>query len=609
MRVYRYICEPASKADNDSLHRQLWLAGRYRRVLAEIESAERAAVAELYREEPAIRQGEIDLVTALREKQTARAEEVATMLRAARKARAQAQEHKDRLAAIRERRGPLVRAARASFSKEGLYWGTYLIVEDAHDRACRDSQPWEPVTVSGPWNSLAVQIQSTRALKGGELMGSDLRVRFSATPYPLGPRGGEGGIFASAGTSGQERDLSGRVRPAKWRELKIRTGSTGAGNRNPVWTTLHAMTEVARPVPPEARVLWVKVVRVDTVWRAVKTGSGVKMVARERWEVQITADDVQQRSSPTGEGTVGIDIGWRRVEGGIRVAMARTVRGFSELVLPDSILHRRGWADGIRSVRDKHIESLRASVLVERRKENAPAWLVEATETAHAWRKIGRFVQLLNLMIQNSYRRDAADVDGTFVAEMTAILTDRDRHLREYEAGLRRRQRLKISGRVDAWIASVLDGHNVLGIESTIRIDKMRKKSLLQDEGARQASVAHVEVAPGRLRVRAIQMASSRGIRAVEVNPLNTSRICSACGTEREGSAELLVTCPSCREVEDQDMSAAREIARRASAEVLESEERSLEPKNSEGSERKRPARRNRKSLKQAPLETSAATK
>jgi len=606
MRVYRYNCEPASAADDASLHRQLWLAGSYRRTLAEIESIERSVIAALYRECPIIRQGEMDLVEALREKQETRAAELALVLRVARRERSQLQEHKDKLAAIRERRGPLVRAARASFSKEGLYWGTYLIVEDAHDRACRDSKYWEPMTVSGAWNSIAVQIQASKKkeFKGSDLTGTDPRIRISPTPYPLGPRVG---IFASVGVPQQEKDRSDRVRPSRWRSLKIRTGSTGGGNRTPVWTTLHMMSEGRmRPVPPEARVLWVKVVRTETTWQAVRTPEGPKMVPRERWEVQITADDIQQRSAPTGEGTVGIDIGWRRVEGGIRVAMARTVRGFSELVIPDAVLQRRSAADGIRSVRDRHIEDLRAAVLTERRKDEAPAWLVEATETTHAWRKIGRFVNLIKLMISHGYRADAASAEGTFVEGLTTILVDRDRHLRDYEAGLRRRQRLIVSGRVDSWISSVLDGHHVLGIESTIRIDKMRKKTPFQDEGARQAAVAHVEVAAGRLRLRAIQMAASRGINVVEVPPLNTSRICSECGAEREGSAELMVTCPQCGTVEDQDVSAAREISRRASAEVQAGEGILRDHGDSGAPEKKRPARRNRKAPKKVPIDITS---
>lgn len=597
IRVYRFPCEPASAADAAELHRQLRLAGDYRRALAWAENGERDAVAALYLESPKVRavQEKIDAT----EDEAARAE-LWPALRAAQAAHRKTDAYREGVRQIRERRGPMTRALRGAISARGLYWGTYLLVEDAHDRAARDLPPWERLRVRGSWDSIGVQVQSTKLLTGDRLVGGeDTRVRLSADLYALGDRVDHYATIAPAGHRGK----AGHVRPASHRTLSIRTGSDG---RAPVWTRCHVRTEAGRshgvngtgprPVPADAKISWAKVVRVETTHRAVVTPTGPRMIARERWELQIVADHDEARSAPTGQGTVGVDLGWRRVDGGIRVAYATRPGGFSQCVIPDRVLDMRSRADAIRGHRDDHMNVARAAIL--RVRETAPDWFRAATEATHAWRKIGRFVSLARQLA-------AQPGDLLWLAVGLCAWLDKDRHLREFEAGLRRRQRLTVDGITRQWIADVLRGCDVLAIGNPPPAAKAKSRATAPSEQVRRAAVAHSEVATAAARIKLVQMAKSRGLRVVEVDSEGFSRICPDCGADRGPSIEVVATCPVCGASEDQDRTASRSIAL-ASARVLAGDV--LAPAIAKASAKPKAPRRTRKAAKAAPLAVDSST-
>ncbi len=583
-RVYRFLAKPATKKDNDVLHEQMKLGGDYQRVLAAIESEKRAAIEALYLAEPEIAVVEAKLQEALADTTDGRTEAInglSAALRRLRSAYAKTDAFKEKVGAVNLEYGPRPRAARAEFSAKGLFWGTYLVVEEAIDRARQDTPPWEPIKVRRPWESIAVQLQTGTPMVTGASLRSgaaDTRVRLSPQSYALGERV-EG--FQVIGTPDQ-RNHAGNLRPASFQMLSLRIGGTGSGNRQPIWANFHILTgrggsrgrkAIPRQIPDHGRVAWVKMVRTECLWRSVFDRQTMKMTVRpfERWEVQFTVEEAPQRSQPTGHGIIGVDIGWRRVDGGIRVGYAMTKRGFSQCIIPDRVLSKREHADGIRSVRDKHMDMVRAEILRYRQvlsgegspryrdlrsDDTAKEWFLEATTTAHSWKRLYHFVKLARLMVEKEWK------DG-LVYGLHAWLA-KDAHLREFEAGDRRRQRLQIRGRIQSWLAQILDGHDVLAIEKTIRVDKMRARATARSEGLRRAAVAHPEVPPGSLRTWAIQMATSRGLEVRQVNPINTTALCPVCRAVRKIEVALVVKCEACGYSEDQDMTAAREIAIRA---------------------------------------------
>jgi hypothetical protein len=613
MRVYRYWAKPAGDAAEREIHRQLWLAGDYRRALATAENGERAAVAALYLEDPEIAAHEAAIQAAVALKDTTTTTRLREELRGLRIKRSRDAGHKTELAKIRERRGPLLRGIRGHFADAGLFWGTYLLVEDAHDRAVRETVWWDRITVRGPWNSLGVQIQSAqRKLTGHELRaGRDTRVKLSAEPYALLNRQPARNVYDPRAPE--------HPKPHSFRTLSIRTGSV-PGKRTPIWTDLHVLIEPVghrhknlRQIADDARIVWVKLCRVGVLHHPGVDAGRTRMIARERWEVQFIVDEPEARSHPAASAataTVGIDIGWRRVDGGIRTAYAATATGFEELVIPDSILSLSGKADSIRSVCDLCLDGVRAELV--RRRSTAPPDIADALAYAHSWRRVGHFVAAAR-RIQEALTDARPDVltwlagDPWFMIGFLGALR-RDGHLRQYAVGLRRQQQDRVCGRTQGWIAKVLTGHGVVGVEQPIRIDRMRARATAETTAGRMAAVAHTATSPGQLREWILQMAASRGIIAKEINPAMTTRMCGACGVDRGPCVELFITCPECGYTEDQDRTAARTLQRIASGEIPAPGAAPLADAVTGTSAKPKAFRRNRKAPKEEMLASADVT-
>jgi Putative transposase DNA-binding domain len=605
IRTYRYLAKPESRLDEDLMRDQMRLATAYRRQLAKIENGLRRAISTLYRDVPAIAWREDKLDLAYRYRAAVRGDQIRTKvwdqsiaqisaeLKKLRAIRARSPEHKAALAEMRGRRPVVERAARAIASRAGLYWGTYLTVEEAHEHACRTTPPWAMIKVRYPHDSVAVQVQAPRRLSGGQLRrAEDTRLRLEPDHYALGPTVNG---YAPRGMPGQ-RNRRGDSRPESFQRLCLRVGS--GAHRAPIWTHLHILTgrggsggraqRPPRQIPDDGSVLWARVL-------AVRVGT------MTRWEAQFVVNEPTRDVKPGGDAVVGIDIGWRRVAGGVRVALASTSYGaVRELVIPDVVLARATRADEIRSQRDRRSAWVR-EVLIERRgRPDAPSWLAAETEHVHLWRRSGRIVHLLRRA-----RNDPTWPWPWIIVGLDAWRKE-DARLLDWEAQERRRLRLQVTGRQRQWIHEVLVDCAILGVEKTIRIDRMRGRATSDDEGARQAAVAHSEVSAGRLRAAAVQMARNRGIAVVEVNPKNTTRTCGGCGVVRdyENGKPLVLACSACGREEDQDLTAARVLQLAARAEIRHDVPSPLAAEDSKEDKKKRtisPIRRNRKRVAKAP--------
>lgn len=544
IRITKYRAELASAADSAEVHHQLWIAGQYRRALAWMTNGERRAERTLFHADPQIVAAE----AALADPECPDRNAVITRLRELRTARAKTPEHRAARAEIWGRRSWMECAIRAAVVARGLYWGTYLLVADAHARAVRDSHLWEDIVVRGSWDQIGVAITAKQPILGADFVGgTDTRVRIAAQPLALDRSPGD--LYGRLVESAVNR--SGAVRPRAWRLCQIRVGS-GETTRIPRWVSAYIRTEAKsgaaerqreeiRRVPSDARIVGVRLVRTDTVHCPVRSRDQGKfqMAARERWELHVVHHDVEARTTPTPDaGIVGVDIGWRRVDGGIRIGSAVGACGYSQLVIPDRVLNDGDRADGIRAVRDRYTDQARALIMSLR---DAHPWLVEHTEAIHAWRRIGRFVPVVNLICA---RVNTHPIDGLgWVALTLAAWLGKDQHLREYEAGLRRSQRLSVQGRQREWVAAILRRAAVVGIEDDVlNVARMRQRGVTPED-TRQAAVAHTAASPGALRTLIAQMAVSRGIRVVEVRP---KPVCSGCGAAVTPGAPPAVVCDTC---------------------------------------------------------------
>lgn len=558
MRVYKFWAEPTSLADAHQLAEQLRLAAEYRYELTAIENRARTAerqldisdpaVAEVAAELDSLRQSLREITDTVVQEETRRViSEKKACLKAIRARRRSTDEaFGAALAVIRNQYSADVRAARGLFSERGLAWGTYLIVEEAHEQACRTTPIYDDVraTVRRDRGAIAVQIHKPRPLACADVVGgTDTRVRISGDAYALGPRV----LGFRAAAVGTALNRSGNVRPKRLRQFQIRTASNG---RAPVWTNFHILMH--RELPP-GQIKWVRVHQV-------------RVGIRPRWDVQfVLAEDAPAATLRQADRIVGVDIGWRRLSHGMRVAYAvGSDGGHHELVLPDKVLRRAPKSADLRSIRDKHRDESRTRLLELRATLPPQSWFHTATAHMHVWYKIGRFVRLFNEWCLNRFVGDER------AWEATRDWLKQDFHLLEWESHNLRRMRFEVRGRYAEWVARLCDRYDVIGIEKLNLRQLQNAKSTADNIPANLAHQRKMVVAPGELIECIKYIPIRRGVRVLEVAAADTTRSCSMCGALRPSSVDLMITCPDCGTAEDQDVTGGKNILARTTAAVVE---------------------------------------
>lgn len=270
------------------------------------------------------------------------------------------------------------------------------------------------------------------------------------------------------------------------------------------------------------------------IHRPLPRGGTVKQVAvqrirvghRYRWEALVTvAFDAGERDRDAG-GCVGVDIGWRVMPDGQRVAMAVGSDGHVEELRIDTLAAFE-YADAVRGTRDKHFDE-------------AKAHAADAGHAPHArlWRDKERM---------RSLARRAGDIG-------LAWWHERDKHLEDIECGVRMRAQRRRLDVFRVFADRLAKRYRIAAMEDMPMGDfvgeaethaKERKRStaalyMLQQTILHRFGAARVDWVPAR----------------------DTTRTCSSCGgvrSEGVGSA-LHWTCADCGVEHDQDENAARVI-------------------------------------------------
>jgi hypothetical protein len=232
-----------------------------------------------------------------------------------------------------------------------------------------------------------------------------------------------------------------------YRLLHIRIGSDE--NRDPIFATFPFTYD--RPIPHEAviKAVAVKVERIGP---------------RKEWTVNFTVElprnyvhirrDTDHKGEPDvcGAGIIAIDVGWRQVPTGIRVAVGRGSDGQDyELVLPTSWVRDIRKVEDLRSIKDDIFNRAVAAVSAIRNDERIakPEWFGAMTATITHWRGVGRLARLVRHWEKNRFDGDtvfttlewwgAQTPDKHWVPGLIGWLAQ-DRHLWNYAAGRSTRQ-------------------------------------------------------------------------------------------------------------------------------------------------------------------------
>ena len=422
--------------------------------------------------------------------------------------------------------------------ESGLYWGNYISVEQAMQGARSGPPPkFRRWTGDG-----AVTVQVQGGLSWAEAtLGGDKRLRVLHAPN-LAP-----------GVSKRGRPLpaadpdSRASRETPRYEVWVRVGSEEAG-RAPVWA--RAYFRLTRVPPPEARIKWVHL-------RRVMAGPCA------HWQVQfvLSADDWPKDAADNG--ACGVDVGWRMVPPGLRVAYLVGDDGDEDqLVLPHKLLGSVSFAASIRSERDLLFNATRDGLLARVHALDAPPdWLAEESKHMSQWRSPTRLTRLFDLWKANRFDGDA-DEFGLLEAWRR-----RDWHLHAYAAGVDRKARAIRDDLYRKFARKVARRYRTVYVEDT----NWRELKALPAADEADALIARLNVqfaSPGLL---------TRFLREAAEDPRErdhkrTTQECHACGhRNRFDQSRLVHTCDGCGATWDQDRNAAANLLhgpRAAPAEV-----------------------------------------
>lgn len=410
----------------------------------------------------------------------------------------------------------------------GLYWGTYLLIEASIDQAKK--------RIRDPrfrrWNgtgSIGVQIQKKdKALPIAGLLGcQDSRAQLDMTLQPIPNR---------------IRTVRGRVGKPRPR-FRIRVGSE---SRKPVWAEFPLILH--RPLPPEAKITWIKVLRDCSA-------------GRDRWSVHITLETPHKPPAPVAtNGAVAVDLGWRYCfPASLRVGYLHTSTGVSEEILvPERFLSGMAKVRDLRSLRDVKRLALLVWFKDWLSTHEHPDWMREQVKYIHAWGRSSR--QLLALL--RVWKEQRWDGDHEAYEQLVAWreedwqLWQWETHLREQALAHRREQYRLLGIRLSTQYRSlVLERLDLRAFQSQRPLESEK-----EDSGASRSQ--RTLAAPSELRNCLIAAFAKRGGVVEEHPAAYTSRrchICSYCGPWDDAS-EVQHKCGGCGQEWDRDENACHNL-------------------------------------------------
>lgn len=527
-KVYRYGLLPPTMG-GDRVDEQIRLAHRYQNTLIEIERRRRDAIAAIQRSHdttaPIVAQ-EAALVAeleaqrrsiaattaaakskkAVTPEQRARAADIKEQLRrvraALKTARAELRDDASvgaQIAAVNAAAKAEQKAARAAC---GVYWGTYLLIEQAIDAARRHPTPPHFRRWTGE-GAVGVQIQGGMTVS--ELLAADdPRLQLDLTPQPVPGR-------------------SGKPRP----RVRVRVGSTDT--RDPMWAEWPVIYH--RPLPEDGRIKTAKVVRR-------------RVCGQDEWSLHVTVQTpMPPAAAVDATSVVAVDLGWRRTPEGLRAGGWSDGADDHDIMLDPSVPGELRKASDIRAIRDRQQNEIQAQLVAWRESiETLPAEHAEALKFLPQWKSPARFAALARW-----WRDHRIDGDAGIVEALEAW-RKQDKHLWLYETGARRSaiaRRREQYRRLAANLAARYDVLVVerLALDKTIAIPAPESERDNVPQGRRQ----QVQTAPSELRSALVNAFTSRGRTVVSVPAGGPASALLTSYRERSGDVETVGTAREAR--------------------------------------------------------------
>lgn len=563
-RVYSYGTVPpriAPVINEDQALDQLRLANRLWNVLVAIERARVARYLKIMRDEE---QGRIDTLKesisgAIQEikarRQAARKhkgvdvsdlqsviEEARSELRpliAGRKATAAARHDERRvdLTANTERAGRRIKRARQAAAGLGLYWGTYNEVVQRADAGRKHGGQLHFRGFRGG-GTLTAQVMGGAGID--ECLGEKHRV------FQIGPAPDPKEVEIARETNRKaletwrttgRREFS-RV-PKKPRYARVRIGSKEA--REPIWLEIPIV--YARELPVAADI------RSVSVSRRVDGG-------RLTSQLNVTVN-LAKKPEKTGP-AVAIDIGWRLLPEGVRVAYWEDETGqHGQVLVPLADIGRAEKVCELRSLCDKlRDDFLPPLVAWLDGQELAEEWKVKSSHLAQ-WRSGDRLAALIRWWGDHRLPGDPE------AYEEARWWRKRHLHLSNWWRNQQESSRLRIREQYRVFAAGIAKNYGTVILED---FDLREVSELPAPENEKAAPRNHYRqiVSPSVFRLVLMNACQREGVSILKREAQYTTRLHEACGYAGKWDAAVSVIhrCDGCGTMFDQDENAARNLLR-----------------------------------------------
>ncbi len=417
-------------------------------------------------------------------------------------------------------------AVKALTKASGLYWVNYEEVVNNYDLARRRAMVEKTEIKFHRWTGEGkVTVRYQTGLPVGEVFQQDTRLQINPVPQEAW----------DSPVRGTRRKLARTV-------IRLRARSE---NRKPVWVELPMVMH--RPLPPNSEIRMASIIRqrVGRKWRY-------------RAVITVAVQDVLRIH---GRGTVAIDLGWRQVTDGLRVAYwADDAGDHGQVVLPLEVLWEFNKLPDLRAIRDKHFNEIKAGLTEWMAKNVSPDWLKEAAKHLSQWRAQGKLAWLIRQWKDNRFEGDAE-----IIASLEYWLR-RENHLYDWEANLRDQVLRRRREVYRIFAANLTRKYDTVVLED-FDLRKAAEKPSPEHgtAGVLPADKQRFIASVSELRL-AIKNACSRdGVEVISVDAKNTTIECAQCGHSEkwDSAAQIWHTCPACGKLYDQDENACLNLLNR----------------------------------------------
>lgn len=421
----------------------------------------------------------------------------------------------------------------------GVYWGTYLLSEDAMQASAKmplydGAEPNDPRFV--PWRGegrVQVQIQAQAGKPSFRVSDAhretDTRLRIA--PVDL------------------EKDTRGERRRAARTSLRMRVASDGT---SPIWAT------------------WPMIMHREMAGVIKRVVVSLRLVGnREVWSVEVYVDNGEIVPAAR-DGVVAVDLGWRAGRKALRVAMILGSDGETvEVFISPEVEAQIRKCEEIRRVRDTGFNAARDVLTAWIDAHEVPARIRDATSHLMQWRSCARLAALAR-------RWKTSRFDGdTEAYEALEAWRYHDEHLWNWECSQRRKAllhrretyRVLAARLAKRYGTLVLEDFNLREVAVVPPVEAGPVEGLERNgDGSRPVPAQQDKIArsnrhlssTSELRLVLVNAFRSRGGYVDRVLAEDTTQACCVCGTIQDFDAAkyLRWTCTECGSRKDQDTNA-----------------------------------------------------